>query len=351
MFLRSANNPILRANRGHDWEAFKVYNPGVIFAEGKYHLFYRAMNHSRDWRSSIGYAVSEDGENFERFEQPLLVAESPAEKRGLEDPRITKVDQTYYMAYASFDGLDVRLNIATSSDLKNWQKRGQALSDFEFLKNGGHKITCHDGEIVNQDDEQLDKEWSKSGAIFPQKINNKYWLLFGEYNGWLANSDDGLQWQVLPDTFLNPRSGQGFDSAFVEVGPPPIKTELGWLVLYHGIDQWHTYRLSFMLLDLNDPTKIIYRHNDFIFEPLADYELHSSLVDIATGGVASEQELSGEELRKHSNESVDQRKKITVVFCCGAVVIDDKLRIYYGAGDEYICTAVAKLSDILVLVK
>ena len=82
IFQRSKNNPILRPNPNNDWESFKLYNPGAIFDGEKYHLFYRAMNRGENWQSSIGHAVSSDGENFERFKEPVLRPEIEAEKRG-----------------------------------------------------------------------------------------------------------------------------------------------------------------------------------------------------------------------------------------------------------------------------
>ncbi len=118
LFTRSKHNPILKPNPENWWEAKKLYNPGAVFHDGEYHLFYRAMGGGEDWKSSIGYAISKDGENFERFNQPLLVSENEAEKKGLEDPRITKIGDLFYMAYAAYDGTTPSLSIAISEDLK-----------------------------------------------------------------------------------------------------------------------------------------------------------------------------------------------------------------------------------------
>lgn len=234
IFTRSKNNPILKPEPKHDWECFKLYNPGAFWDGARYHIFYRAMSRGNDWRSSIGYAVSFDGENFERYDKPVLSPENELEKRGLEDPRITKFGDTYFMVYAAYDGNDVRLNIATSKNLKDWEKRGPAFSNFEFLKFGGKEVEFNNGKIIDDNKKRVGKEWSKSGAIFPEKISNRYWMLFGEYNIWLAISDNGLNWDVLPKTLLSSREGNFFDNAFVEMGSPPIKTKNGWLVLY----QW-----------------------------------------------------------------------------------------------------------------
>jgi predicted GH43/DUF377 family glycosyl hydrolase len=348
-FNRFKNNPILKPNPNNPWENFKIYNPGSIFDGKSYHLFYRAMGRGENWQSVIGHAISRDGENFERLSRPALAPTELEEKRGLEDPRVTKIGDTYYMAYGAFDGVDVKLNIATSENLIDWEKRGRALLDFNFLKNGGNKIWCEDGKTTNKNFKEIGKERSKSGAIFPEKINEKFWMLFGEYNIWLASSDNGLKWQTESGVFLSPRTGNYFDNAFVEMGPVPIKTEKGWLVLYHGIDNWKTYRLGFLLLDLNNPSKIIYRHDDFIFGPKADYEL-SGIVDVLPGGLEKIQKMTDVELYEYIFESVKSKKMPLVIFCPGAVVVDNKIFIYYGASDSVVCGARGRISDILKLI-
>ncbi len=280
-------------------------------------MFYRAVGVDRI--SSIGYAVSNDGENFLRYDKPLLAGENNSEKRGLEDPRLTKINNLFYMAYAAYDGITPRLCIATSDNLKNWQKQGFAFSDWNFEKAGGIYTYFDNGTPLIRPEPT---EWSKSGGIFPEKINNKFLMLFGEHMIWFAESANGLKWSGDQTPFLKPRPGDYFDNTFVEMGPPPIKTENGWLVLYHGINDKIIYRLGFLLLDLNDPRKILYRSSQPIFEPKAKYEL-TGTIDIAHGG----------------------RSK--VIFCCGAVLMEKLLRIYYGAGDTTICLATAKLSDVL----
>src|SRR3989344_381177 len=102
-FTRSSKNPILRPNLENTWEDFKVYNPGALYEDNVYHLFYRARG--KDWISSIGHATSTDGENFTRANTtPMLTPEFDYEKQGLEDPRIVKIDGTYFMTHTVFDG-------------------------------------------------------------------------------------------------------------------------------------------------------------------------------------------------------------------------------------------------------
>jgi len=337
LFARSKLNPILKPNPKNLWEDKKLYNPGVIYHNKKYHLFYRAVGSGKNWKSSIGYAISNNGENFQRFNKPLLVGTGKSEKRGLEDPRITKIGNTFYMAYAAYDGITPRLSIATSEDLKKWEKRGLAFSDWNFERAGGVYTEW------NENGKTLTKpkltEWSKSGALFPDKINGKFWMLFGEYRIWFATSNDGIKWTGDQTPFLEPRKGNFFDNTFVEMGPPPIKTKEGWLVLYHGINKSHWYKIGFLLLDLENPRKILYRSKFPIFEPQKDYEL-SGIVDVLPCGLAVMQKMSEIELKKFLAENNAKGTMPKVTFCCGSTVVD-----------SVICTATANIDDILNLIK
>ncbi len=192
-------------------------------------------------------------------------------------------------------------------------------------------------------------EWSKSGAIFSEKIDGKFWMLFGEYRIWLATSDDGIKWIGDQRPFLEPRRGNYFDHTFVEMGPPPIKTEKGWLVLYHGINDKHWYQIGFLLLDLDNPRKILFRSKDPIFKPETDYEI-SGIVDVLPGGLATMKKMSEEELKNFLTKNEVKGTMPKVTFCCGAVLVGDILKIYYGAGDSVIGMAAAPLNDLLNLI-
>lgn len=351
IFTRSDRNPIILPDPKHAWESKKVYNPGAIFEDGKYHLFYRAVGSGRDSHSVIGYAVSEDGEHFTRFPRPILEPDpgNPAESRGYEDPRITKIDDTFYMAYAAYDGQVPRLHIATSKDLKHWKKHNAAFKNFNFTQMGGVFVGWKDGLPIESKEPRFPKgdERTKSGAIFPEKINGKYWMLFNEFRIWLANSDDGINWSASPEPFLKPRKNTDlFDNVFVEMGPPPIKTEKGWLVLYHGINDAIQYHLGILLLDLRDPSKILFRSEEPVFGPKEKYEL-SGIVDIIPGVTKLLEDNKEEELKKLLKEAERNGFMPQVTFTPSAVLLDKTVRIFYGAGDQVICTATAPLSKIL----
>ena len=355
IFKRSKKNPILKPNQKHTWESVKVYNPGGVFHEGKYHLFYRAVGKGENWRSSIGYAVSKDGENFKRFPKPLLDRDpsNPHELRGFEDPRITKIDDTFYMVYAIYDGNVPLLHISTSKDLRNWTKGQKALKKFNFTKQGGVFVRWKNGKAIetNIPKNPERKGWSKSGGIFPEKIKGKYWMLFNEFKIWFATSKDGINWKTPKrKPFLGPRIDTNyFDNIFVEMGPPPIKTEKGWLVLYHGVNDAIQYNLGFILLDLKNPKKILYRSEKPIFGPKEKYEL-SGIVDVIPGAVKLLEQNKEKELKELLKKAVKEGFMPQVTFTPSAILKDGKIRIYYGAGDQYICTAVASLEDILATI-
>ncbi|MDP1689151.1 MAG: hypothetical protein Q8L47_03410 [bacterium] len=346
LFTRSKNNPILKPNPENPWESLKVYNPGAIYEDETYNLFYRAMGN--DWVSSIGHATSQDGENFTRVSStPILAAEFDYEKKGLEDPRVIKVADNYFMAHTAYDGDCARLALATSRDLKVWEKHGPIQKEWDWIK---HISWLKYFKELVKARFHLQRNWSKAGAIFPEIINGKYFLFFGDHHIWLSTSSDSLNWEIPQTPFLKARPAPFFDNAFIEMGPPPIITTKGWLVLYHGVDYKFVYRLGFLLLDLNDPTKILYRSTEPIFEPQEPYEL-KGIVDILPGGYKQMENMSPEELKTFINKMDKLGKMPRVAFVNGAVLIGDTLRIYYGASDSVICTATANINDILNLVK
>lgn len=342
LFTRSSHNPILLPNKNQGWESRKVYNPGAIYYNNKYHLFYRAVGEGKDWHSSIGYAVSDDGELFKRSREPLLSSGNALEKRGLEDPRITKIGNKYYLTYTAYDGYTARLCLATSKNLVDWERHKEMLPEWDWTKAGGFTVKWGSG----QKNPLARKSWSKAGGIFGEIINDRYWMIFGDRNLWLATSDDGIIWEPAHKPFIEPREENFFDNVHLEMGPPPIETEYGWLVLYHGIDKTITYRLGFLLLDLDNPTNILYRSSKPIFEPREAYEM-KGIVDILPGGLKKMQKMSSQELDMFLVKANNKGYMPKVVFCCGAVVVDNMLRIYYGASDTSVCTATAKLNDIL----
>jgi predicted GH43/DUF377 family glycosyl hydrolase len=348
IFTRSQSNPILKPEGG--W--WKVYNPGAtVGPDGTIHLFPRAMKKAKDWHSRIAHATSRDGEHFNWNKELTLKRDGPKEKRGLEDPRVSLIGDTYHMAYAAYDGAEVKLHTATAKDPDGpWVKNGEALPNFHFFEEGGKIFKWENGKPVEKKETKRGNCWSKSGAFFPEKFADKFKIIFGEYCIWLADSVDGKRFDVVGKPFIEPRHGTKlFDNTFVEAGPPPILTEKGWLILYHGIDDAFRYQLGFVISDINDPSKIIYRSSEPIFGPQTDYEVGDSLIDVIGGGVDKLASLKPEELKAFYKKAREENVMPQVVFCCGTVLKNGVLWLYYGAGDTSICTAWAPLNSILKL--
>jgi predicted GH43/DUF377 family glycosyl hydrolase len=324
MLKRYSHNPILRGQKNTSWRSKKVYNASVLKVEDEYTMIFRAIGD--DWISRLGMAKSSDGFNFIPAQNPVLEPVHIWEQKGCEDPRITKIDGTYWACYTAFDGLTARAAITSSKDLTSWGERHLLFPD-----------------LSQEQRENLPGAWSKGAAIFPEKINGRYMLLYGDSRIWPAYSDDLATWEPSDIPFISARDGY-FDEAYVEMGPPPIKTENGWLVLYHGIDEFtdnRTYGIGAILLDLEDPLNILWRSSKPILTPTEKYET-VGMIDIVAGGFSALKNMSPRNLF----ELAAQKRLPKAVFCCGAILEGDTLRIYYGAADTVICTATVDLDSL-----
>jgi predicted GH43/DUF377 family glycosyl hydrolase len=296
---RLSETPILAPIWDHEWEREAVFNAGAIYDNGLVHLFYRGANNrfklttekpreADKFVSSIGHAVSADGVHFARFDKPVLTGVGEQEAWGVEDPRITKIGDTYYMLYTAFGGrdwYDYRPAICWSHNLVDWQ---------------GHKV--------------LLDEPNKDVALFPEKIGGRYALLHRrEPDIWIAFSEDLETWtdhQVV----MQP-SPDGWESKKIGIAGPPHKTEAGWLLFYHAVDANHVYRLGAALLDLAEPARVVARQAEPILEPESSWE-RSGLVP-------------------------------NVVFSCGSVEKDGGYYVYYGGGDSSLGVAAVDKSTVL----
>jgi predicted GH43/DUF377 family glycosyl hydrolase len=324
MLERYPNNPIITPDPTSKLYSKKVYNGTAVKHAGIYYIFFRGVGD--DWISRIFLATSSNGLDFEINPSPLISPETEWESKGCEDPRVTQIGDKFWMSYTAFDGITARSAIATSSNLYDWQKHGLI---FPYLKHPQR--------------EDLPKEWHKSAALFPETFNSKYLLFFGDNHIWSASSDDLINWASKKQPIISPREGF-FDAAYVEMGPPPIKTEKGWLVLYHGIDTFNesrAYRLGAVLLDSDNPLAITWRSKTPILEPTETYE-RVGLIDLVPGGYSSLRNMTDIDITNLANKN----QLPTAVFCCGAIKEGNIIRIYYGAGDTRICAASVDLDTI-----
>ena len=284
---RYSGNPILKPNPLHAWESLNVFNAGVIHHNGLFHMLYRSQG--VDYVSHIGYAVSEDGFHWSRLDKPVLSPATEFEVRGVEDPRLTRLGGTFYMVYTGYSEYGMRVSLAASRNLVTWERRGVILPD----------------------------ENNKDAAIFPERIGGRYCLLHRrEPNIWLGYSDDLSNWtdhtivmRARPNTWEHEKIG---------IAGPPVKTEYGWLLIYHAVDQDFVYRLGVALLDSNDPSIVLHRRKDPILEPQEIWEIKGDVPN--------------------------------VVFSCGQAVKEDTLYLYYGGADRVMAVATCHMSDMLVAV-
>jgi len=248
--------------------------------------------------SHLRLLCSEDGHNFYEPEHyPSLVGEGVLEAFGIEDCRVALIEGKYYLTFTSVSDNGVGVGLRTTTDWKNFEKHGMILP--------AHNKDC---------------------AIFEEKINGLFYALHrpssvdigGNYI-WIASSPDGIHWGNH-HCIVKTRKGL-WDSKRVGAGAAPIKTEKGWLEIYHGANENHQYCLGAFLMDLENPSQVIARTEQPIMVPTTEYELSGFFGN--------------------------------VVFTNGHIVEPDgdTLTIYYGASDEFVCGAQFSIKEILLLLK
>jgi beta-1,2-mannobiose phosphorylase / 1,2-beta-oligomannan phosphorylase len=311
-------NPIILPDEKREWESKATFNPGAMYEGGKVHLLYRAIGDSDV--SVLGYASTKNGVRIdERFPSPAYAQRGTPEDAtgagrlpisyssgggwggGCEDPRLTVIDQTVYLFYTAFDGWSSLRVAFTSIPLEDFRNKKWNWREPVFISPPG----------------EIHKNW----VLFPEKINGKYAVLHSispkiliDYVDSLDDFRDGRHIKSHHGEVLEKRR---WDSLVRGVGPPPIKTKDGWLVLYHAVDHRDPgrYKLGAMLLDFADPTKILNRSKQPLLEPDEFYE----------------------------NEGF----KAGIVYSCGAVVVGGQLFVYYGGSDTFVCVASANLNEFL----
>jgi predicted GH43/DUF377 family glycosyl hydrolase len=320
--LRFVSNPIITPSSNF-WETKQVFNAAAVYHEGKVHLFYRAIGDNDT--SVLGYAESRDGLTVDkRYKKPVFVPKEKFEHPnygmpiktspfasggggygGIEDPRITKIDDKFYLTYVAYNGKTeprVALSFITVKDFEN-----------KKWKNWSKPVIISPPGVVD-----------KNACVLSEKIDGKYVVFHRIFPDILIDFVDDLNFDgksiwLKGEYKIHPRR-DFWDSKKVGIGPPPIKTKDGWLAIYQavGFDEG-VYKVGAMLLDLKDPTKVLYRSSHPILEPRVEYE--------------------------------NSGFKPGVVYPCGAVVMDGKLIVYYGASDTFIAAAMADLNEFLDALK
>lgn len=314
-----------------------VLNPAVIKEGNFIHVFYRAVSTGN--YSSIGYCKLEGPATvIERSDKPILVPQFDYESHGVEDPRIVKIDDLYYLSYTAYDGVNALGALAVSKDLKQWVKHGILVpqltyDEFNYIAEFKNKLNDkylryneHDHISVNRGKKVL--LWDKNLIFFPRRIKDKLCFLHRiKPDIQIIVSVDNLQdlspefWQNYflhfnENIVLAPKYAH--EVSYIGGGCPPIETADGWLIIYHGVQdslKGYVYSACAALLDLENPQIEIARLPYPLFEPEKVWE------------------LSGE--------------VNNVCFPTGTALFDDTLYIYYGAADERIAYASVSISALL----
>ncbi|HPI67053.1 MAG TPA: pesticidal protein Cry7Aa [bacterium] len=317
----------------NSFESRAVLNPG-IYQDGKnIHLFYRAVNHLNE--SCIGYArLFGPTKIVERDSVPLINREYTYEAKGIEDPRIVKIGDTFYLTYVAFDGKNALTALASSKNLKQFEKRGiiAPLITYDKAEDFFRKSTLKDQyaffESFFKDKVAYDMLlWEKDIFLFPEKIKGKFALVhrilpeiqiiyFRDFKELTP-----LFWRKYLkqlSKFVLLEKKHWYESRNIGGGAPPIKTNKGWLLIYHGVEETNqkkVYHAGAALLDLKDPQKVLGRLRDPLFSPTESYEKKGEI----------------------SN----------VVFPTGTAIFGKYLYIYYGCADKRIAVAKVNLNDLL----
>jgi predicted GH43/DUF377 family glycosyl hydrolase len=297
LFTRHAANPVLTAA---DWpyQVNTVFNPGVAGVDGKTLLLARVED--RAGVSHLAVATSADGVTGweidpERALLPDLALE--AERHGIEDPRITRVGDEWLILYTGYSSSGPLVCLAATTDFRSYERRGVILPPED-----------------------------KDAALFPNRIGEHFALIHRPVTAtrdtadiWLSLSPDLVHW-AAQGILLPARDGASWEARKIGLGPPPLRTDEGWLIAYHGVKTTASgsiYRIGLALLDLEHPERVLARTPEWVFGPREPYE--------RSGDVGN------------------------VVFPCGWLLgaDGDTIRMYYGAADTSICLATASLDELL----
>ncbi|MDF7821511.1 hypothetical protein P1X15_28085 [Runella sp. MFBS21] len=318
------------------FESEGVLNPAIIEENGLIYLFYRAV--SKKNYSTIGYCTfSSPLTLHERSDTPILYPQFDYESQGIEDPRIVKIDELYYLTYTAYDGVNALGALAISNDLQHFEKKG--IITPQIMYEEFEHLTESRGEInekysrYNIHEHMLEKNgkkvllWDKNVVFFPRRINGKLFFLhrikpdiqiaeFYELSELTPEFWQNYFLRFNTQIVLSPRFEH--EVSYIGSGCPPLETELGWLLIYHSVHDTingYVYTACAALLDLQNPYKEIARLPYPLFKPEYDWEI--------TGEVNN------------------------VCFPTGALVRGDTLYIYYGAADEQIACASLSIAALL----
>lgn len=324
---------VLLQKTENSFENHSVLNPGILQLGNILHVFYRAVDQNN--HSTIGYCRFKGPfQLIERHQKPILSTTFIDESHGLEDPRICRIDHDYYLTYTAFDGVNALGALALSADLKHFHKKGvivPRLTYKEFGRLAGEALKRYSpyfsseskGNFVNPDN----LIWDKNLIFFPRRIHGKLVFMHRIKPDIQLVSVRELE-ELTPlfweryisnlERFTVLRPKYGHEQSYIGGGAPPIETDSGWLLIYHGVKQTpegNCYSVCAALLDLNDPLKELARLSYPLFEPEFIWERKGEVNNVC--------------------------------FPSGTAIFEDTLYIYYGAADQQIAYASVCFSALI----
>jgi predicted GH43/DUF377 family glycosyl hydrolase len=327
---------IILSETTNEFENDGVLNPAIYQDGNTVHLFYRAVQKGNI--SSVGYAKFDGPLNLvERKTTPLITKSTVAGKQGIEDPRIVKIEEKFYLTYCAYDGTNALGSLATSTDLIHFEKQGIIVPQIpieEFVdfieEDNFHKDRYLEflAEKYDSDNEKIKPLlWNKNVILFPRKINGKFVMLhrvkpdiqlvfFSEFIDLTVDFWRKYMAHFADCILLSPQHPHELN--YIGGGCPPIETEEGWLIIYHGVEhrkEGNIYSACVALFDLENPQKEIARLPYALISPETEWE---------TKGYVD-----------------------NVVFPTGTAIFADLLYIYYGAADKRIAVASVNLKDLI----
>ncbi len=321
-FEKSPTNPLISPIPEHRWERLQTFNPAVVEIEGTVYFFYRAIGEG-DF-SKIGYASSKDGLTIdERLPYPIYTYYPQSSRMtfgdrrrrldyssgggtwgGCEDPRVTLIEDRIYMIFVAFNGWDDLRLAMTSISVEDFLAKRFIWSPIQFLS---------DKQVID-----------KSGVLFPEKVKGKYVFFHRVFPNILIDYEDSLDFsdgRVLAGKYCIKIRDDIWDSRKIGAGAPPIRIDEGWLLVYYATDDRDDtqYKIGVMVLDYQNPCKVLYRTDAPAIRPTEWYE---------------------NEGHKHG-----------IVYPCGAVIKDGKLMVYYGGADSHVNVAYQDMKTLMYQLK
>lgn len=314
-----------------------VLNPAIYQEGNTIHMLYRAVRKGN--YSTIGYCKFEGPLNMvQRNEEPLLIPLFDYEAHGIEDPRLVKIDDVFYLSFTSYDGVNAVGSVSTSPDLKHFERHGVVVPKLTYdefkrlaecsgpLNVKYERFHVHNNILNNPNKKLL--LWDKNVIFFPRKISGKLYFVHRIRPDIQIASVNTLQ-ELTPEYWENYllhleenillTAKYKHEASYVGGGCPPIETDKGWLFIYHGVHDspsGYVYNACACLLDKENPQKELARLPYPLFKPELDWELVGDVND--------------------------------VVFPTGTALFDDTLYIYYGAADKRIACASLSLNELLI---